>query len=387
MLVGSHGRSESPSGLHDSPRSRSPRQHRSLEPANGPRQQTQAEINGVDAMGVRANCGDEDEAASSVPSSDKHDEQGRTIKTCKLCGASCWSKTPLVLGSPMQQGWGSQIPWHRGAVDSPSGKLGRICVNAYGIVMQPEYGSLKSYMVTMARDPAKHAHIFPGVREKYITLHNEDPEGRVTKKEMGTVVDVEKRHEDELIAPEEEFVTEEAWANEVERKTGARPVRSDYPNLPWEQKVFRNGPAMWGYVELTGAAGRFKIRKKDSTAVSRRTRVHEGPEILVGEASNKAQIAAESLLAGWADTSNINFDSMLRLMEGKQEGSEGEGSDSSQAEEKADSVVENQNEFQASATYWGMIVMFRGPRSDEADMCILTETTHVSTHACAAIHV
>lgn len=264
-----------------------------------------------------------------------------------MCGASCWSKSPLVLDSPMQQGWDDQIPWHRGTKDDPRGKLDRICVNVYGLSLQPEHGPLKNYMSFIAKEPTKHAEMFPGIRAKYIENHNKRPDGRVTQKDLTSTVDVGSEQKDELIAPEEEFVTEAAWADELKMTTGVRPQRKNYPHLPWEQRSFRNGPPMWGYVELVGRRGRFKIKKSDSTFVKRGTRIHSGPELREGEAANKAQIASDAVLAKASDLSSMDFASMLKIMEGQDQGDVDEvHSDSSVADEKADIVVESDDHFQ-----------------------------------------
>ena len=116
-------------------------------------------------------------------------------------------------------------------------------------------------MKHIAKEPDKHVEIFPASRQTYIQKHNEIPSERVLRKDLPTVVDVGNTQTDELIAPDEDFVMEERWATEIEQKTGKRPRRQDYPHLPWEQKSWRGGPMMWGYCELVGTAGRFKIRR------------------------------------------------------------------------------------------------------------------------------
>ena len=84
---------------------------------------------------------------------DEVDDQGRSVKKCKLCGVSCFTKTPLVRGSPLQEGWGDQIPWFRGTCDSPVGRFDKPCVLAYNLSMLHDKGPLKVYVKNIAKDP------------------------------------------------------------------------------------------------------------------------------------------------------------------------------------------------------------------------------------------
>ena len=283
---------------------------------------------------------------------DEVDDQGRSVKKCKLCGVSCFTKTPLVRGSPLQEGWGDQIPWFRGTCDSPVGRFDKPCVLAYNLSMLHDKGPLKVYVKNIAKDPTKHAEEFLPARRKWIENHNANPTGRVGGTSISDVkVTVGSTHTDELEAPEEEFVTEESWANAAFKRTGVRPRRQDHPELKWKQRKFR-GTVFWGYDELVGDPGRFKVRRKDSTHVTRQGNLHDGQELRAGEAEAKAIAARDSLLTKTAELSKMDFDSVLALMQGEPEqAGEGKGKVEENADDddaKGDELVEAANPFKAT---------------------------------------
>ncbi len=287
-------------------------------------------------------------------SSIKLDSEGRVMKNCKLCGNSSSSASPLVPESPLQAKWGELLPWFKGCVANPVGRFCKICVSAYSVALLPSQGPLKGYMKTVSQDPSKHTQCFPSVRIRWIEQHNANPHGRVGLKNFSDCsVTVGSRQEDELQAPEEEFVTEACWAEEnKDKETGVRPRRQDFPELGWHQRNFR-GTMIWGYCELTGRAGRMKVIKKDTTYVVRCNVLHSGEELREGEAEAKAASARDSVLAKLGDTSRIDFDSVLRIMSGKPAQQDDNDDDASDCDIKADESIESQNPLKAILGKYG----------------------------------
>lgn len=273
-------------------------------------------------------------------------DDGRPIKTCKLCGASCWDQTCLVAESPLQVGWNDQLPWYHGTVGNPVGRFCKVCVNSYQLVLFSKEGPLKQYVKAITVDPARHSDTFPQVREQWVQSHNANPMGRVNAKSMMQAqVLVGSRQSDEMEGPEEEFVTEYAWAAEVYDRTGQRPRRADHPELKWEQRHFR-GVSMWGYRERIGRSGRYKLRKTDATYVDRANRLHDGEELQAGEAESKANLARESVLAKASDMASLDFEGMLRLMGGQTKDDEEELS-GAEDDVRMDEALEAANPLQA----------------------------------------
>ena len=130
-------------------------------------------------------------------------------KSCKLCGTTPNSPTELVEESSMQQGWGDCQPWAKGSVGKPVGRFCKICSNAYDTTMQAKYGKIGSYLEAITKDPGLHAQAFLPRRAAWLKRRNANPTGRV-KKTLEEAVAIGSASKDELFAPEEEFVTEEA---------------------------------------------------------------------------------------------------------------------------------------------------------------------------------
>ena len=216
-----------------------------------------------------------------------------------------------------------------------------------------EHGPLRAYIKKISADPSSHAEAFPQLRSNWIANHNANPDGRVSVSAVQqTVVDVGNRQDDEMEAPEEEFVTEEAWANEVEQRTKKRPRRQDHPELQWHQRKFR-GQMLWGYRELVGKRGRFKLRKKDTTFVQKSNRIHEGPELREGEADAKVVAACDAMLLKAADVAAFDFESMLKAMEGGDEQPESENDCEDDADLKAEEQLETENQFKTVFQSYG----------------------------------
>ena len=292
----------------------------------------------------------DDGTESTNGSSANCDEQGRLFRTCKLCGCGCFDPTPLTSASGMQWQWGEQIPWYRGTMAAPTGNFCNICVCAYRLGMMAEHGPLRGYIKKISADPSIHAEAFPQRRSKWIANHNANPGGRVgVSAVQQTAVDVGNRQDDQMEAPEEEFVTEEAWANEVEQRTKNRPRRQDHPELQWHQRKFR-GQMIWGYRELVGKRGRFKLRKKDTTFVQKSNRIHEGPELREGEADAKVVAACDAMLLKAADVAAFDFESMLKAMEG---GDEQPDDCEDGADSKAEEQLETENQFKTVFQSYG----------------------------------